>query len=64
MKRAQPFKNFGSFDLGREFIHGQTLALDNGWLILPVSSIKNFFIWWEETAWKLKFRGRFWTFYI
>ena len=26
----------------------QTLALDNGWLILPVSSIKNFFIWWEE----------------
>ena len=26
----------------------QTLTVDNGWLILPVSSIKNFFIWWEE----------------
>ena len=43
MKQAQPFKGFGSFDLGGEFIHGSNtvvnkLALDNGWLILPVST--------------------------
>ena len=53
MKLAQSFKNFGSFDLGGEFIHGSNtvvnkLGLDNGWLILSVSSIKNFFTWWEE----------------
>ena len=42
MKQVQPFKGFGSFDLGGEFIHGSNtvvnrLALDNGWLVLPVS---------------------------
>ena len=43
VKQAQPFKGFGSFDLGGEFIHGSNtvvnkLALDNGWLVLPVST--------------------------
>ena len=43
VKQAQPFKGFGSFDLGGEFIHGSNtvvnkLALDNGWPILPVST--------------------------
>ena len=43
VKQAQPFKGFGAFDLGGEFIHGSNtvvnkLALDNGWLILPVST--------------------------
>ena len=41
--QAQPFKGFGYFDLGEEFIHGSNtvvnkLALDNDWLILPVST--------------------------
>ena len=35
VKQAQPFNNFGPFDLGGEFIHGSNtlvnkLALDNG----------------------------------
>ena len=41
--QAQPFKGFGYFDLAEEFIHGSNtvvnkLALDNDWLILPVST--------------------------
>ena len=57
VKQAQPFKNFGSFDLGGEFIHGSNtlvnkLALNNGFLILPVSSIKNLFIWWDGSFWE------------
>ena len=57
VKQAQPFKNFGSFDLGGEFIHGSNtlvnkLALNNGFLILPVSSIKNFFICWDGSFWE------------
>ena len=41
--QAQPFKGFGYFDLGEEFIHGSNtvvnkLALDNDWLIVPVST--------------------------
>ena len=42
VKQVQPFKGFGPFDLGGEFIHGSNtvvnrIALDNGWLVLPVS---------------------------
>ena len=42
MKQVQPFKGFGSFDVGGEFIHGfntvvNKIAFDNGWQVLPVS---------------------------
>ena len=43
MKQVQPFKGFGAFDLGGEFIHGTNtvvnkIAFDNGWQVLPVSN--------------------------
>lgn len=43
VKQVQPFKGFGPFDLGGEFIHGSNtvvnkIAFDNGWQVLPVST--------------------------
>ena len=47
VKQAQPFKGFGAFDLGGEFIHGSNtvvnkIVLDNGWKVLPVSVFAGF----------------------
>ncbi|CAH3152159.1 unnamed protein product [Porites evermanni] len=59
VKQAQPFKNFGSFDLGGEFIHGSNtlvnkLALNNGFLILPAAQSKD-----EEEGEKFTTRENF-----
>jgi len=46
VKQAQPFKGFGAFDLGGEFIHGSNtvvnkIVLDNGWKVLPAAECED-----------------------